>query len=234
MLASRGCPHTRRPAPRATSHAFGCSGKEDLMKRLRIALLAGVATFALGAISVPVASASNGTTVPPKTNSLPALKTVPVHGVAKNGKQFNGTYAIQRYVAGANKVYAVGTLKGTLKGRHVTRYNVMMPATLAGPPATAARAAQVTSCTVLQLQLGPIDLNLLGLRVQLFGGTNASNPLPITALITAVPGNGNLLGNLLCNITGALNQGGLLSQLNTNLQQLAATLTSLTSLLGAL
>jgi len=87
---------------------------------------------------------------------------------------------------------------------------------------------------VLQLQLGPIDLNLLGLRVQLFGGTNPATPLPVSLLITAVPGNGNLLGNLLCGLTGALNQPGILSQLNSNLSQLTATLTSLTSLLGAL
>jgi len=206
------------------------------MTRIRIAVLAGLATLALGAVAVPVASASNGTTVPPKTSSLPALKTIPIHGVAKNGKQFKGTYAIQRYIARGGKAYAVGTLKGTLKGRHVTRYNVMMPAKLAGPLATS--SAQVrkaaVACTVLNLQLGPIDLNLLGLRVQLFGGTNPAAPLPVSLLITAVPGNGNLLGNLLCGLTGALNQPGVLSQLSSNLSQLTATLTSLTSLLGAL
>jgi hypothetical protein len=206
------------------------------MRRFRLAVLAGLATLALGAIAVPVASASNGTAVPPKVNSLPALKTVPIHGVTTNGKQFKGSYAIQRYVARANKVYAVGTLKGTLTGRHVTRYNVMMPATLAGPAAVGlakVKAAQA-ACTVLRLQLGPIDLNLLGLRVQLFGGTNPANALPVTLLITGVPGNGNLLGNLLCGLTGALNAPGVLSQLNSNLSQLTATLTSLTSLLGAL
>ena len=154
------------------------------MTRFRIAVLAGLATLALGATAVPVASASNGTAVPPKTSSLPALKTVPVHGVAKNGKQFNGTYAIQRYVARGHKAYAVGTLKGTLKGRHVTRYNVMMPATLAGPPAVGSAKVRkaAVACTVLQLQLGPIDLNLLGLRVQLFGGTNPATPLPVIAV----------------------------------------------------
>ena len=206
------------------------------MRRFHLAVLAGLATLALGAVAVPVASASNGTNVPPKTASLPALKTIPIHGQAKNGKQFKGSYAIQRYVAQSGKVYAVGTLKGTLKGRHVTRYNVMMPATLAGPPpagTSKVRAAQ-PACTVLQLQLGPIDLNLLGLRVQLFGGTDPANPPPVTLLITAVPGDGNLLGNLLCNLTGALNQGGILGQLNNNLSQLTAALTSLTSLLGAL
>jgi hypothetical protein len=206
------------------------------MKRFRIALLAGLATLALGAVAVSVASASNGTAVPPKTRSLPALKTVPVRGVAKNGKQFKGSYAIQRYVARGHKAYAVGALKGTLKGRHVTRYNVMMPATLAGPPVVGSAKARTSlaACTVLQLQLGPIDLNLLGLRVQLFGGTNPANALPVTLLITGVPGDGNLVGNLLCNLTGALNQPGILSQLNSNLSQLTATLTSLTSLLGAL
>ena len=205
------------------------------MKRFRIALLASLATLALGAISVPVASASNGTTVPPKTNSFPALKTVDVHGVAKNGKQFNGTYAIQRFVAVAskNKVYAVGTLKGKLNRRHVTRYNVMMPVTLTGHPTNGAQAAAM--CTVLDLTLGPIDLNLLGLRVRLFGGTNPNaQPLPgITLLITADSSQG-LLGQLLCGLTSSLNGSGILTQLTGNLQQLAATLTSLTSLLGAL
>ena len=206
------------------------------MKRFRIAVLAGLATLAFAAVAVPVASASNGTPVPPKTSSLPALKTIPIHGVAKSGKQFKGTYAIQRYVARGNKAYAVGTLKGSLKGRHVTRYNVMMPATLSGPPAVGSSQVgkAVVACTVLNLQLGPIDLNLLGLRVQLFGGTNPASPLPVSLLITAVPGSGNLLGNLLCGLTGALNQPGILSQLNSNLSQLTATLTSLTSLLGAL
>ena len=209
------------------------------MQRIRIALLASLATLVLGVVAVPVASAAtngtNGTAVAPSTKTIPALKTISVHGVAKNGKKFVGKYAIQRYVVSGKKVDAVGTLKGTLAGRHVTRYGVKIPAKLAGPPATGASAAATTTpCTVLQLQLGPIDLNLLGLRVQLFGGTNPANALPVTVLITAVPGSGNLLGNLLCNLTGALNQPGILSQLSSNLSQLSATLTSLTSLLGGL
>jgi hypothetical protein len=51
------------------------------------------------------------------------------------------------------------------------------------------------ACQILSLHLGPIDLNLLGLRVR----TNA-----IDALIEGVRGPGNLLGNLLCGITGIL------------------------------
>ena len=208
--------------------------KSPVLGRFRVALVAGIAALALGAIAVPLSFASNATTVSSKaTQSSPALDTIPIHGATKSGKQFKGHYAIKRFVAQNGKAYAVGTLRGTLAGRHVTRHNVMMPAKLRGPRTAGAQAAP-TSCTVLRLQLGPIDLNLLGLRVQLFGGTNPSNPLPVTLLITAVPGPGNLLGNLLCNLTGALNQPGILSQLNSHPSQLAAVLTSLVSLLGAL
>lgn len=200
------------------------------MLRLRSASIAAAATLALGVIAVPAAAASNGTTVPAPISSFAPLKTVHVTGVGKNGKTFNGTFGIQRFVAGASKVYAVGTLTGTLNGRHVTRYGVMIPASLTGAGGSA-RAAQA-SCTVLHLVLGPVTLNLLGLHVTLGGGPNADQPIVLD--ITAVPGPGNLLGNLLCDLTNALNQGGLLSSLNSQLQQLATTLNSLVALLGGL
>jgi hypothetical protein len=59
-------------------------------------------------------------------------------------------------------------------------------------------SAQV-ACPVLTLTLGPLDLNLLGLRVQL----NRVN-----LRITAIPG-GGLLGDLLCGLSGLLNPTGL-------------------------
>lgn len=204
--------------------------------RTRIALIAALSSFVLGGVVVPAAGASNGTAVPPKVTTIAPLITVPVTGVAKNGKKFNGKYSIQRFrvatLNGKRGVYAMGILKGMLKGRHVTRYNVMIPASLTGAASPLpARDAQV-SCSVLHLVLGPINLNLLGLHVTLGGGPQAN--LPIVLDITAVPGPGNLLGNLLCGLTGILNQGGLLGQLTGQLQQLSATLNSLVSLLGAL
>jgi hypothetical protein len=54
---------------------------------------------------------------------------------------------------------------------------------------------QPTACPILHLDLGPLDLNLLGLRVQL-------NEVVLD--VTAVPGPGNLLGNLLCAVAGLL------------------------------
>lgn len=52
------------------------------------------------------------------------------------------------------------------------------------------------SCPILHLVLGPLDLNLLGLVIHLD---------TIVLDITAIPGPGNLLGNLLCAIAGLLN-----------------------------
>lgn len=59
-------------------------------------------------------------------------------------------------------------------------------------------------CTVLDLTLGPLDLNLLGLLVHLGGGASGTDPLHLT--ITADP-TGGLLGSLLCSLAGGLPAG---------------------------
>ena len=62
-----------------------------------------------------------------------------------------------------------------------------------------ARSAQAApSCRVLNLILGPLDLNLLGLVVELYGENRRS---PITLSITSFPGQG-VLGDLFCNLSG--------------------------------
>ena len=67
---------------------------------------------------------------------------------------------------------------------------------------TAQQAAGV--CTVLDLTLGPLDLNLLGLLVHLGGGATGNDPVHLT--ITADPTKG-LLGNLLCSLAGGVPTG---------------------------
>ena len=89
------------------------------------------------------------------------------------------------------------------------------PVLRASHSATAAAAAAATSCRVLNLVLGPLHLNLLGLVVDL-------NQVHLT--ITAVPGPGNLLGNLLCSVVGLLNGGGALSQISALLNSILALL----------
>jgi hypothetical protein len=68
-----------------------------------------------------------------------------------------------------------------------------------------------TPCPILHLDLGPLDLTLLGLHVHL-------NEVVLD--VEAIPGPGNLLGNLLCAVAGLLDGvdiGGVLGNL---LQQL--------------
>jgi len=62
--------------------------------------------------------------------------------------------------------------------------------------ASAAQAAP--SCQVLRLVLGPLDLNLLGLVVQLYGPNRNA---PVTLTITSTPG-GGVLGDLFCGLSG--------------------------------
>jgi hypothetical protein len=192
---------------------------EEVMMRLRIILGCLAAALALGVIGAPAAGAASSKGAAP-------LYTMHVNGVAKNGKKFTGTYGIQRFVVKNGKVWSVGRLKGTLKGRHVSRSNVMMPASLTGSDVSGAQVGGRT-CPILHLVLGPIDLNLLGLRVRLGGGPNANQVIVLD--ITAQQG-GGLLGDLLCGIANLLNPPGVLGGLSS--QELAAVLNSILALFG--
>jgi hypothetical protein len=190
------------------------------MSRIRLAATAVMISCGLMLVGgAGIASAQEG----------PARLTqvVPISGAAK-GKQFKGKYTIERFIAKGGKLYSVGTVTGKLGSKKVTKDNVRLPATVANASAPA-KASQVplplpplpagNACSILSLDLGPINLNLLGLVVR----TNQ-----IQLRIDAVQGPGNLLGNLLCGITGILNPSGALA--NTPLGQLAQILNALLAL----
>jgi hypothetical protein len=81
-----------------------------------------------------------------------------------------------------------------------------VPTTVISTFATPVAVTQAT-CQILHLDLGPLNLNLLGLVVDL-------NEVVLD--ITAASGAGNLLGNLLCAVTGLLDSpGGLARLLNS-------------------
>jgi len=147
-------------------------------------------------------------------------KKVPVTGEAKNGRQFEGTYTIKRFIQRNGQAWAVGTLRGELGNRGVVRRGVRMPVSTAEAGAAKAQPPLPIptpgACRILTLTLGPIDLNLLGLRV-------ATNEIRL--LVEAVPGPGNLLGNLLCAIANLLNPSA-----NTPLAQLVQVLNALLAL----
>jgi hypothetical protein len=145
----------------------------------------------------------------------PAGVAVPITGTftdATGGTgRFAGTFNIQRFAQDGNQIVAVGTLTGTLTdslgnilGSIVRTISLILDS-----------AATRASCEILHLELGPLDLNLLGLVVHL-------NKVVLD--ISAQPGPGNLLGNLLCAVANLLNGGGPLSQIVNLLNQILALL----------
>ncbi len=169
----------------------------------------GLAAFAVSAALFIIPGAASAAT-PTATKTI---KSVAVSGTGHNGKQFTGRYTITRFVTKHGKSYAVGTLIGKLGDRHIKRSNVAMPvgvqrSGLAGVAAT---------CPVLHLVLGPVNLNLLGLKVHL-------NQVVLD--VTAESGPGNLLGNLVCSVAGLLNGQSLLTSDLTSLLNILQQLLS--------
>ena len=139
---------------------------------------------------------------------------IPIAGaVTGSTDKFAGTFTLQRFANDNGKVVAVGIIAGTVSdfSGNVLRtgaQTVAIPVTV-GDGATATRAAAISAaavCPILHLDLGPLSLDLLGLNIDLSR---------VILDITAVSGAGNLLGNLLCAVTGLLdNPTGLAALLN--------------------
>ena len=126
--------------------------------------------------------------------------TVPVISTG-TGAAFAGTFTLQRFVATATGVNAVGVLTGIVTSAGVATsivQNVVVPVTVTQVPTIAA------TCPILHLDLGPLALDLLGLQVNLS---------QVVLDIVAESGAGNLLGNLLCSVTGLLDSPGGLARL---------------------
>lgn len=165
--------------------------------KVRSTLMGAVLALLSMAMVVPAAHAAT------KSGGLTTQLTGTVNGAAANL-----TYTIDHFIVQNGALQAVGTLTSTVNG--VT--NV-----ISGVTAAVTNNAGTTSCSILSLTIAPIHLDLLGLVVDV--------PNPIVVNITAVPGAGNLLGNLLCDVAGLLNNsGGLTSQLANLLNNLLSLL----------
>lgn len=137
--------------------------------------------------------------------------TTAINTFVPNVGGFTGTLTVSGFQIANGVLTAVGTLTGDVLSAAGTSLGSITQ-NFAAPVGVGA------SCQILTLTLGPLDLNLLGLMVHL-------NQVVLT--ITAVPGAGNLLGNLLCDVANLLN-GGNLSALLSNIAGL------LNQILGAL
>jgi hypothetical protein len=167
----------------------------------------------------------------PRPNSGLIVKSV--SGTLSDGGTFAGTLSITSFSYDGSTLIANGFLSGTattIDGAVTTITNqaYSAPATLANHAGgTTLAAADATTqavnpdgggCDVLFLDLGPIHLDLLGLTVDLS---------EVVLDINAVPGAGNLLGNLLCALLGLLDGPGLFASIIQILDQINQILAAL-------
>jgi hypothetical protein len=123
------------------------------------------------------------------TGTIPATDSLPAG-------TFVGTLDITSLAVQNGQLVASGVLEGVAtQGSVVTNITQTFTNVVVGLLSNGTGAA----CDILTLDLGPLHLDLLGLVVDL---------APVNLDITAVPGPGNLLGNLLCAVAGLLDGPG--------------------------
>jgi len=138
--------------------------------------------------------------------ALTAFTLAPAAAAAKPGNAVTPTLqGVSCTQAGVP--VACPTLTATLTGFQAVGNQLFAKVTVTATSATQTASQTLllpvpsvtATCRILHLELGPIDLDLLGLVVHVD---------KIVVDITAHSGPGNLLGNLLCGLVNALNNGG--------------------------
>ena len=154
--------------------------------RLRLPLLAALAAI-VAAFAVTAATASAA----PTTGI-----TAPISTTTATGGILSGTLQITKFVVNdAGQLVANGVFNGTVTDP-VT--GIVTPLEQALTDIAVSNASTGGGCQILDLTLGPLNLDVLGLVVTL-------NQVHLN--ITAQPGPGNLLGNLLCSVSHLLDNG---------------------------
>jgi hypothetical protein len=180
----------------------------------------------VGFTSVGIGSAAASTDVTPRgvvgASDLGKI-TSTVKGKTSTGDAVSGSFTPIKVIERDGTMYVKGFLRGVIADAGPnTRFSGVQNIPIKkinGTSVTSARAASsAAACDVLNLVLGPLDLDLLGLQISL-------NRVVLD--IVAVAGAGNLLGNLLCAVVGLLDGGplaGLLGQLQNLLNQILGLL----------
>jgi hypothetical protein len=170
------------------------------------------------------------------TTALPSLAqaptttgagvTVPVQGTARGAGRVAGTFTIQRFVDNGGQLGAFGTLVLTTAQGQTAVTQVVMPVTATHAPAAATTTSAVAIqavCEVIDLTLGPLDLNLLGLVVHLD---------TVHLDVDANPA-GGLLGQLLSGLLCGSDLAAIFGNLTTLVGFLNSVLQALGGILGA-
>src|SRR5687768_5458905 len=168
------------------------------LHRMTIAVLLGA--FLLTPMLPVYAQSSTGVPIP-----VTGTFTDAAGGVGR----FVGSLSLKRFAVQDNQIVAVGTLTGTL----TDSLGAVVGTVLRN--LTMALTNTQASCQILHLELGPLDLNLLGLVVHLD---------KIVLDIDAESGSGNLLGNLLCAVAHLLDSNAAPQALSNMLNRILGLL----------
>jgi hypothetical protein len=154
----------------------------------------------------------------------------PVTGTV-DGASFAGQLRVTQFVAKDNKIFAVATITdvtGNISAAAVDAIqggSYQLPVELSQDAASlsgdGSKSEALVTCDVLFLQLGPLDLDLLGLVLHLD---------QVVLDLNAESAPGNLLGNLLCAITALLDPVSFLQ----NILQIVTLLNEIIDLIGSL
>ena len=141
-----------------------------------------------------LAPRNSGTVLARDGNGL--LKDLRVQGTLGNGGTFTGFLTITELRLNRNhtRLLASGVLSGVARfngqARQVSQESTNQAITLSDGTVRTQTHEELGYCQILYLEIGPINLELLGVVVII--------PNPIIIDVRAYPGPGNLLGNLLC------------------------------------
>lgn len=186
-----------------------------LGKTGRRALASAVATFMMLAVAVAVPTSAGAAGGENAQGSSPVvaggedgiIKSEVIREVLEDGRKVRATVTptgfevVDGQLVADVVVNAVSTGEG---GREVATQTIedveVMEINARGLSSGGPGMAGMSShgCDILNLVLGPLDLDILGLVVQLD---------TVDLDIIAEPGAGNLLGNLLCQVAGLLDPG---------------------------
>jgi len=158
------------------------------------------------------------------------LTNVPVAGTLVGGGTFTGTLTATKItmdqatrqltltgVLNGTAIQGTGAIVDVVNQTFTTALSIHRPGTASS--SSLIQPAAQASCGILDLVLGPLHLDLLGLVVDL-------NQVVLD--ITAVSGAGNLLGNLLCAVVGLLDLPGALAAITHILDNINNILSGLT------
>ena len=184
--------------------------------RINRAAIAATTTAAIIGLGAAPAGAASATALPPTPSSQNSSSvTAAVAGNWSDGHghggAINAKISPQSVTGPTHQVLLNTAVKLRAEGTPLsTEQQVAIPTSasalglqsgattaIAAPtPAAVTPIPVPAGCPVLHLVLGPLNLNLLGLTIVL---------QQVTLDIVAVPGPGNLLGNLLCGLVNLLN-----------------------------